>query len=165
MKKPQPESGCGYSIKNRWFECASVCAFSLGRWGLAAFATSSGCVFCRCFGGFFGLTLLFFLGGQSLLSFLLGLGLVGIVAGLALQDIGCVEEASNAVCRLRPNGQPMLDALGVEFYAILGILWQHRVIGADALDVAAITGGAGIGCDNVIIGPFLRAAAGEPDFD
>jgi len=55
----------------------------------------------------------------------------------------------------------MLDAVGVQLYALGRILRQQRVVGANLLDEAAVPGVAAVRHDDPVIGPLLGAAARE----
>ena len=91
----------------------------------------------------------------ALEALLAGLRLLRVVARLALQEAGLVEEAGDAVGRLRADGQPMLGAVEVELHAVGVVLRQHRIVRADLLDVAAVARGGRFGNDDVIVGRFL----------
>src|SRR3546814_7897412 len=55
----------------------------------------------------------------------------------------------------------MLDALAVKDHAIGGVLLQHRVVGADLLDEAAVARAGRLGDDDPVERALLGAAAGE----
>src|SRR5690349_6072917 len=72
-------------------------------------------------------------------------GLLGRLANLGLRpQAGVAEEARDAVARRRTHLEPMLDALALEHHALLVAALEHRIVGADLLDEAAIAGIAGI---------------------
>jgi hypothetical protein len=74
----------------------------------------------------------------ALLGLLAGLALLRVIAGGTLLDAGGVEEAGDAIGRLRTDRQPMLGAIGVEHDALGVVLGEQRVVGADLLDEGAI---------------------------
>ncbi len=74
----------------------------------------------------------------SALRSLRGIGLLGIVALLALHDAGGIEEAGDAIGRLRALLHPVLDLLEVELEALFLVLRQQRIEVAETLDEAAI---------------------------
>src|SRR3546814_6676855 len=74
----------------------------------------------------------------ALLGLLAGLGLVRVVARGALTHARRIEEARNAVGRLRADTEPMVRAIGVELDALLVVLGEKRVVIADPLDEAAV---------------------------
>src|SRR3546814_3793316 len=95
----------------------------------------------------------------ALLGLLAGLGLVRVVARGALTHARRIEEARNAVGRLRADTEPMVRAIGVELDALLVVLGEKRVVIADPLDEAAVARAARIGDDDGVIGALLGAAA------
>ena len=118
-------------------------------------------LFRRRIGGFFrfgGLLRTLF---DALLGLLARLGLLRVVARGTLTDAGGIEEAQDAVRRLRADRQPMRDALGVELHALGRILRQQRVVGAELLDEAAVARRAAVGDDDAVIRALLGAAAGQ----
>src|SRR3546814_4629593 len=64
----------------------------------------------------------------ALLGLLAGLGLVRVVARGALTHARRIEEARNAVGRLRADTEPMVRAIGVELDALLVVLGEKRVV-------------------------------------
>src|SRR5690606_12677974 len=90
-------------------------------------------------------------------------GALGVVACLALADTGSVEETQHAVGRLRALRQPMLHALEVEIHALLRVLRQHRIIGAEFFDEAAVARITRVGDDHAILRALLGAHTGETD--
>src|SRR3546814_11848916 len=74
-----------------------------------------------------------------------------------------VEEAGNAIGRLRADAQPMLRAVAVQRHALGIVLGEQRIIGADLLDEAAIARGAAVRHDDAVIGTLLGATARQTD--
>jgi hypothetical protein len=99
----------------------------------------------------------------ALLRLLARLALVRVVAARTLLDARGIEEAEHAVRRLRADGQPVADAVGVELHALLAVLRQQRIVAADPLDELAVARVARIRDDDFVIRPLLRAASGKPD--
>src|SRR5690606_36265984 len=118
----------------------------------------SGCCF---LGGFFSGALFF--GAFERLG--AGLALVGVVARFALQKAGGIEETLDAIGRLGAVLEPVSDALAIDHDALFVALFEHRVVRTDALDDAAVTRGAGIGNDDVVVGALLGAGASQTDLD
>jgi hypothetical protein len=96
---------------------------------------------CGLFGGRGG-------GGGALLGLLLRLGLFRVVARLALDRADAIEQAGDAVGRLRALAEPFLGLLDVEDEADFRILRRQRVEGAELLDEAAVARRACVGDDN-----------------
>src|SRR5436190_22676920 len=72
-------------------------------------------------------------------------GLLGRLANLGLRPQASIaEEARDAVARHRTHLEPMLDALVLEHHALLVAALEHRIVGADLLDEAAVARIAGI---------------------
>src|SRR3546814_6888675 len=67
------------------------------------------------------------------------LRLVRVVACGALHDAGGVEEAGNAIGRLRADAQPMLRAVAVQRHALGIVLGEQRKIGADLKSLMRIS--------------------------
>jgi hypothetical protein len=95
----------------------------------------------------------------------MGGGLLGVVPHRLPDDARGLEEACNAVCRLRTVAEPVLDALHIHLHALLAVLGQQRVVGAELLDEAAVARHAGVGGHDAVEGPLLGAATGESDLD
>src|SRR5579872_4696452 len=81
-----------------------------------------------------------------------------------LDQPGIAEEAGHPLARLGADAQPMLDALFLQGHALGMAALQHRIVGAELLDEAAVARAARIGDDDRIERPLLGPAAGEPDF-
>src|SRR5579863_162108 len=79
------------------------------------------------------------------------------------RDAGLAEEARDALARQRADAEPMRDPLGFEGHAIGMRAVEHRVVGAELFDEAAVARAARIRDDDAVIGPLLGAAAREPD--
>jgi hypothetical protein len=98
---------------------------------------------------------------DALLGLLARLTLVGVVARGALADAGGIEEAQHAVRRLCADAQPMRNAVGIELDALGRILRQQRIVDADLLDEAAVSGVAAVGHNDPVIRALLGAPARE----
>ena len=101
------------------------------------------------------------LGGLVLgpfLGLLARLCLAGVVGGHTLTHAGLVEQAGDAVGRLRADAQPVADAVLGQADAVRVILGEQRVVGADLLKVVAIARAARIGHDDAVIGALLGTA-------
>src|SRR6185503_6847420 len=90
-------------------------------------------------------------------------GLFRVVALLAFDDAGGIQEARDAIRRLRALGEPGLDLVHVELQARLVVLRQQRIEVAETLDEAAVAGKARVGDDDVIDRALLGAGAGKSD--
>ena len=99
----------------------------------------------------------------ALLGLLAGDTLVRVAAGGALLDTGGVEEAGNAIGRLRADRQPMLGALGVDLDAVGVILGEERVVRTDLLDEGAVGRAGRLGADVALNRALLGGATGETD--
>src|SRR3546814_658689 len=77
---------------------------------------------------------------------------------------GLLVQVGDLVGHLRALPDPVLDALGVEFHALLGASGD-RIVETHALDVAAVARAAAVGDDDVVEGALLRAATGEANLD
>src|SRR5258708_27912017 len=88
-----------------------------------------------------------------------------IVARGAFDDAGGIEEARDAVRRLRALGKPGLDVVHVELQPRLIVLRQQRIEMAEPLAEAAVAGEAGIGHDDFIDRALLGARASKADND
>src|SRR5882672_6919927 len=75
------------------------------------------------------------------------------------------EELGDPVGRQGADAEPMLDALFLDDEALGVALVDHRVVGPDLLDEAAVARAARVGDDNRIEGALLRPAAGQPDLE
>ena len=75
------------------------------------------------------------------------------------------EELRHAVRRQRADRLPVVDALGEQTHAIRMIGRQHRVVGAELLDEAAIARAAAVGHHDVVVGTLLGASAREADLE
>src|SRR5262245_27861994 len=104
-------------------------------------------------------------GGFGGLALLARHGLFRVVARGALDDTGGIEEARDAIRRLRALGEPGLDLVHVELQARLIFLRQQRIEVAETLDEAAVAGKARVGDDDVIDRTLLGACASEADND
>src|SRR5262249_31974364 len=82
-----------------------------------------------------------------------------------LADAGGVEEAHDAVGRLRALLEPGLHLVHVELETLLVVLRQQRIEVAEPLDEAAVARRARVGSDDVIDGPLLGAGAGHAKYD
>src|SRR6185437_10749655 len=109
--------------------------------------------------GFLGLGGLFGVG----LALLARHRLLGIAARLALGDAGLVEEAHDAVGRLRALLHPRLHLLEVELEALFLVLRQQRIVIAEPLDEAAVARRARVGEDDMIEWALLGAGARHAD--
>src|SRR5690606_18587926 len=93
------------------------------------------------------------------------LGLVRVVARFALGQTSGIEETQHAVGWLGTNLEPMLGALGIQHDAVIGVLGQLRVEGAELFDEAAIAGRTGVSNDDVIEWALLGATTGETELE
>src|SRR6185437_1563384 len=99
------------------------------------------------------------------LGALLRLGL-GRLAILRLgREPGIAEEALHPLARQVADLQPMLDALGLQHDALGMPLVEHRVVGAELLDEAAVARAVRIRNDDAVEGPLLGPAAGQTDLE
>src|SRR5690606_25158787 len=118
---------------------------------------------CSCLCGFLGLRSL----GGPFLGALLGLlarfGLLRIVARSALLDARGIEEAGDAVGRLRTDAEPVAHSILVELHARSVILGEERIISADLLEIFAVARAARVRHHDAIIRPPLVAAPRKPD--
>src|SRR3546814_16248167 len=96
----------------------------------------------------------------ALLGLLAGLGLVRVVARGALTHARRIEEARNAVGRLRAATEPMVRAIGVELDALLVVLGEKRDVIAEPLDAAAVPRAARSGADDAGIRPLFGWSGG-----
>src|SRR5215469_15899368 len=78
---------------------------------------------------------------------------------------GVGEEQRHAFGRQRAHLDPMLDALAFQHDAVLVSLVEHRVVGAELLDEAAVARAARIRHHDRIEGALLGAAAGETNLE
>src|SRR5450755_1100713 len=83
----------------------------------------------------------------ALHTLLLRLCFLGIVGSGALHEASTVEQAGDAVGRQCTDGEPVLAALQVQLHPVLIVLLEHRVEGADLLDVAPIARRRRVGCN------------------
>src|SRR5690606_3422629 len=104
-----------------------------------------------------GVGLLGLVGGRS------GGGLLGGRSGSRGLLVVLVQR-SDLVAHLRTVAQPVLDALVIEDDAGLAT-GRDRVVEAQAFDVAAVTGTAAVGDDDVVEGALLGATACQSDLD
>ena len=79
-------------------------------------------------------------------------------------QIDCGQEAGNPVRWGRADAEPILDPLLIEVEAFRVILGNHRVVGADTLNEAAITRTARIGNNDTVVRAFFCPTAGQSDF-
>ena len=91
-----------------------------------------------------------------------GLASLRVVGGRTLLDAGLVEQAGNAVGRLGANAEPVLHAVFDQTHAVGVVLGQQRVVGADLLEVLAVTRGAAVGDDDLVVGALLGTATRQP---
>src|SRR3954451_2827377 len=101
--------------------------------------------------------------GRALLRLLAGLGLFGVVAGSAGQEALVGEVTEHAVGRRRALGEPGLGGLEVDVPALGRGLVEHRVVGADLLDEAAVARRARVGDDDGVERALLGATTGKAD--
>src|SRR5690606_30639477 len=101
--------------------------------------------------------------GFALQTLLARLAFDGIVLRLPLDEARRIEEARDAIRRLGADREPMLAALDVELHPIWVVLLQHRIIGANLLDVAAIAWRRAVGDHDVVIGALLCATTSKAD--
>src|SRR3546814_2504632 len=122
-------------LRGRGFDLGGNDGFGLGSFGFdRSFSLRGGRLFDRGRrGGRLGLGFGFLLRLQllgpllgALLGLLAGLGLVRVVARGALTHARRIEEARNAVGRLRADTEPMVRAIGVELEALLVVLGEQR---------------------------------------
>src|SRR5690606_21439753 len=117
----------------------------------------------RSLGGFLGLGGL----GGALLGTLLGLvarlALLRVVLRRALLDPRGIEEAGDAVGRLRADADPVARTVLVELHAARIVLGEQRIVGADLLQIAAVAGRTAVGHHDAVIRTLLGAAARKPD--
>ena len=73
---------------------------------------------------------------------------------------GGLVQVSHLVGQLCAVVQPMLDTDKIQLNALFLAL-RHRVVKTHALDVAAITGAAAVGDDDVVERTLLGAATGK----
>ena len=77
-----------------------------------------------------------------------------------LSHTGVSQEAGDTVGWQSANAHPVLDAFILEHQPFGMVLGDHRVVGANLFDKAAIAGAAGIGDNEVIEGAFFSATPG-----
>src|SRR3974390_882337 len=87
--------------------------------------------------------------------------LLWIAAWLALDDAGRVEEAHDAVRRLRALLHPALHLFEIELEPFGPFLRQQRIEEAEPLDEAAVARRAAVSDDDVIEWPLLGSGAGH----
>ena len=114
-----------------------------------------------------------FLGGRCglvrlllhpVLGLLPRLGLLGVAARLGREHARGLEEARDPIGRLRPQIQPVLDAVEVHLDAVLAALGKQRVVGSQLLDEAPVAGHARVSRDDAIERTLLAAPSGKADF-
>src|SRR5690606_37632669 len=71
----------------------------------------------------------------------------------------------NAVGRLCANANPVLGALGVQNNALLVVLGEQRIEGADLLDEAAVARRTGVSNDDLVERALLGATTGQADLE
>ena len=86
--------------------------------------------------GFFGFGKLGGLVFGAVLGLLARFTLLRVQGGGAFLDPGLVEQAGNAVGRLRADAQPIADAVFDQTHAVGIVLGQQRVIGADLFQMS-----------------------------
>src|SRR3974377_2181091 len=99
--------------------------------------------------------------GRLRLSLLTRDRLLWIAAWLALDDAGRVEEAHDAVRRLRALLHPALHLFEIELEPFGPFLRQQRFEEAEPLDEAAVARRAAVSDDDVIEWPLLGSGAGH----
>src|SRR5690606_16213502 len=72
------------------------------------------------------------------------------------------QQSPNSLGRLGSDAEPILDAILLE---LEGAGFGQRVVGAELLQKAPITGSTGVSSDDSVKWTFFGAAAGEPDLD
>src|SRR5205085_2128133 len=108
---------------------------------------------CRLFGGL-----------QPLLSPSLRPGLDrGFANRRLLNKPGVAEEACDPIGRQRSDPEPMLDAFGLQRHPIGMRSVEHRIIGSELFDKAAVAGTVRIRDDNAVVRALLCAAARKAD--
>src|SRR4029077_6233821 len=75
-----------------------------------------------------------------------------------------IEKAQHPVGRQRALSKPSLDLLEIELEALGLVLRQQRIEMAEPLDEAAVARRAAVSDHDMMNRPFLRAGAGETDF-
>ena len=96
-----------------------------------------------------------FLPRQVLLRLVRRCALVGQAGG--------PEEPRHPVGRQGADAEPMPDPLFLQDDPVRMVFRQHRVVGADTLDEAAVAGHPRIGHDNAVEGALFRPAPGQSD--
>src|SRR5690606_22499647 len=99
----------------------------------------------------------------ALLGLLARLALLRVVLRRALLDTRGIEEAGDAVGRLRADTEPVTRAILVELHAVLVVLCEQRVVGANLLEIAAVTRRTAVCHDDAVIRTLLGAAPRKPD--
>src|SRR5262249_27943631 len=79
-------------------------------------------------------------------------------------DARVAKEARDGVARQGAAPEPMLDAILFQRHALGMAAVEHRVVGAQLFDKAAVARAARVGDDDRIERPLFGAAASEPDF-
>ena len=87
-----------------------------------------------------------------------------LTAWLGFYQTSLREQAIDTVGRLRADGQPVLDAIFAENETVFIAVFEHWVVGAQALNVAAIARHAGIRNNHAVIRAILGTTTGQADF-
>ena len=77
-----------------------------------------------------------------------------------LAHAGVGQETGDTVCWQRAYAHPVFNAFIFKHQSFGMVLGDHRVVGANLFDKAAIARAAGIGNNEVIEGTFFCAAPG-----
>jgi len=91
--------------------------------------------------------------------------LAGFTACSALLDPGLVKHAGDAVGRLRTDTEPIAHAVLNQADAVLVILGEERIVGADLLEIGTVARAAAVGNDDLVIGALLGTTARETKRD
>jgi len=87
----------------------------------------------------------------------------GLVYGGLLDQAGIAEKAGDAIGGKSADPEPMLDPLGFEGHPIGVRPVEHRIIGPELLDKAAIARTARVRNDDAVVGAFFGPSARQPD--
>src|SRR6516165_9145854 len=87
----------------------------------------------------------------------------GILDRRLFDQSSITEKAGDPIGRQRAGAEPMLDALCLQRDPIGVRPVEHRVVGPELFDKAAVTRAARIRDDDAVIGALFRAAARQAD--
>ena len=83
----------------------------------------------------------------------------------SLGKTGSSQHLLHTLGRLRALAKPVCDALCFQRQALVVVFRHHRVVGADPLDITAVTRGSSLGNNNTVKRALLGAAAGKSDLE